>query len=257
MLEDILNDFREEVVTLFRDRKYGNFLDCISRFYNYSPRNILLIYAQNKNATSVASYTDWKRHGYQVKKGEKGIKIIRPIKFIDDATGEEVINFRTGYVFDISQVICKNPKPDPKPDFDLEMALESLLLDARTNIKIVDDIPEIQCRGYYSRTTNEIVIKRDTIQKMFEVLLHEKRHSLRTSRVSTDIEEVIVECAAYVASKHFGIERDTSSMYVANFCKDNSFSEIDTFLVDIINLSKKLINWVKKNTHLQGKESVA
>ena len=52
----------------------------MSNFYNYSLNNAMLINNQFKGALAVGSYDFWKKQGYSVKKGEKGIKILVPIK---------------------------------------------------------------------------------------------------------------------------------------------------------------------------------
>ena len=52
----------------------------MSRCHNYSFTNSLLISLQNKNATLVKSFTDWKKDGVKINKNEKGIKIFCPVK---------------------------------------------------------------------------------------------------------------------------------------------------------------------------------
>ena len=56
---------------------WQDMLDAMSRFHAYSINNLLLIMAQRPDATRVAGYGAWRKtHGRQVRKGEKGIKII-------------------------------------------------------------------------------------------------------------------------------------------------------------------------------------
>ncbi|MBA1392821.1 ImmA/IrrE family metallo-endopeptidase, partial [Lactobacillus sp. XV13L] len=47
---------------------------------NYSVRNQLLIYSQRPGATAVGSFKKFKDMGYSVQKGEKGIKVLVPVK---------------------------------------------------------------------------------------------------------------------------------------------------------------------------------
>jgi len=106
-----------------------------SRFYQYSMNNAALIRSQNPYSTYVASYEDWKEKGYQVQRGQHGIKIIFPIRTeifevgekdgkkqyrrVTNATPEEkamiergqikpftTTRFGVGNVFDISQTDC-------------------------------------------------------------------------------------------------------------------------------------------------------
>lgn len=103
-----------------------------SRFYQYSLNNLALIYEQNPNATYVQSFVRWKKEGYSVRKGQKGLYILVPyIKKYADINGElvgvdsikdkailagikqgryaireRVTGYGHGYVFDISQTTC-------------------------------------------------------------------------------------------------------------------------------------------------------
>ncbi|MCT7690229.1 MAG: ImmA/IrrE family metallo-endopeptidase [Lactobacillus crispatus] len=60
--------------------KVVEMLDFMSKFHNYSERNALLIHMQRPGATAVGSYAKFKKLGYSVNKGEKGIKIFVPSK---------------------------------------------------------------------------------------------------------------------------------------------------------------------------------
>lgn len=50
----------------------------MSQFYQYSPRNQLLINKQYAGAKAVGSFQFFKEKGYSIKKGEKGIRIFQP-----------------------------------------------------------------------------------------------------------------------------------------------------------------------------------
>lgn len=58
-----------------RLEKYFEFSAC---FHRYSVRNQFLIYLQRPQATFVAGYRKWQEWGYQVGRGEKGIRILAP-----------------------------------------------------------------------------------------------------------------------------------------------------------------------------------
>ncbi|MGH2273344.1 MULTISPECIES: ArdC family protein [Microbacterium] len=81
-------------------------------FHNYSLNNLLLILAQNPDATMVADFRQWQAKGRQVRKGERSIKIFgyREKKTEsaadDDASADEgrvIRYFPTLSVFDITQ----------------------------------------------------------------------------------------------------------------------------------------------------------
>lgn len=60
------------------DADWLAFLSFSSKFYNYSARNTLLIYAQNPQASYVKGYKAWNQLGRYVKKGAKGLAILAP-----------------------------------------------------------------------------------------------------------------------------------------------------------------------------------
>ena len=64
----------------------------------YSPRNTERIVNQRPDAQTVKTYRQWQAEGRQVRKGEKGIRIYRPILKGDDRT-----RYKPVAVFDISQ----------------------------------------------------------------------------------------------------------------------------------------------------------
>jgi hypothetical protein len=69
---------------------YRAWLSTMSRFYNYSFDNQILIWAQCPTATRVAGFHAWKDLGRSVNKGEKAIRILAPIirKYEEEKTGK-------------------------------------------------------------------------------------------------------------------------------------------------------------------------
>src|SRR5947209_14804587 len=90
-----------------------NYLAVMARFHQYSWNNCLLIALQRPEATHVAGFHAWHKLGRFVRKGEKGIAILAPViakrEIKDDATSEteltiqQLVGFRTAFVFDVSQ----------------------------------------------------------------------------------------------------------------------------------------------------------
>ncbi|WP_240930642.1 ArdC family protein [Isoptericola sp. BMS4] len=100
-----------EVENLRDSTNWTRFLDFSRHMSGYSINNLLLILAQNPDATAVAGYRTWQDRGYQVRKGEKAIRIFggRSVtQTVEDPdTGEETEQRRTLFfavpVFDIAQ----------------------------------------------------------------------------------------------------------------------------------------------------------
>ncbi len=74
---------------VFESGRWEHYLEVMSWFHRYSANNLLLIAMQMPTATAVASYTDWKRKfGGQVRKGERGIRILAPVRYRKKAEDE-------------------------------------------------------------------------------------------------------------------------------------------------------------------------
>lgn len=96
----------------------------LSEFHDYSIRNQILIFTQCPQATHVAGYRQWQEKGFQVRKGEKAIKIFGRFtgKTKDDdsnTTTEETeanegtyVYYPVLSVFDISQVDPITPEAE-------------------------------------------------------------------------------------------------------------------------------------------------
>lgn len=111
---------------------FAELLSFNSKFYQYSPKNNTLIYMQNPHASFTDNFMGFKNNGYNVKKGEHGLKIFVPVKvtYLYDTNANEWIKlsdapktlkdkyknnqiqsktvqrFKIGTVFDISQTDC-------------------------------------------------------------------------------------------------------------------------------------------------------
>lgn len=83
------------------------YIEFLNKFHDYSVRNRMMIHAQRQGAVAVGTYKFFERLGYKVNRGEKGIKIVRPIvtKFVrrgseyvalNKATAEELSEIKAG-----------------------------------------------------------------------------------------------------------------------------------------------------------------
>lgn len=142
-------------------------LDFMGNFYQYSLRNQLLIQSQFPGASGVGSFGFFKKMGFSVKKGEKGIRILQPnpqtyfktkageTKRLIDATPEEkkaldrkelkqhtVTYYKLTSVFDISQTTAgpeDYPKLFPNRPFSFEITDPQLLKELDLGLRQVAD----------------------------------------------------------------------------------------------------------------------
>lgn len=116
-VQESLSRLEQAVSQIHDSESFRAYLDVQSRFHHYSFGNALLILAQKPDATRVAGYRTWKSLGRQVRRGEKGIRILVPIRGSVKADKEQaeesseeqstaertIVTFGTGSVFDIGQ----------------------------------------------------------------------------------------------------------------------------------------------------------
>ena len=209
--EDLQNRI-EEINNTFRSssKEYLELLKFQSKFYNYSNRNTKLIYSQNSNAMFVGSYKKWQELGYNVLKGQKGIKVLipTPIKYINvngdyikysDATKEQQklsnqgkletkskMSFKVGNVFDIMQTNC--PKSDypkllighPSVEHDRLYNAVKYYAEHKLNVPIDEkNMNSLSLRGTYSPIENRIEHNSilESTQKL-STTIHEISHSI-------------------------------------------------------------------------------
>lgn len=105
--QEALDKLAEGIKALLESGDWENYLKTQAKFHNYSASNCFLILAQSPEASQVAGYNTWKKLKRQVRKGEKAIKILAPLRRkVEDEEGETkyvVSGFRAVSVFDLSQ----------------------------------------------------------------------------------------------------------------------------------------------------------
>jgi antirestriction protein ArdC len=96
----------EGVEQLHTVGKWEEFLAAQARFHRYSYLNTLLILSQRPDAQAVAGFVAWRALNRSVRRGERAIWIVAPLRRRSRESrreGEEVIGFRRVGVFDVTQ----------------------------------------------------------------------------------------------------------------------------------------------------------
>lgn len=262
-LKELVNQLNEGIVELFDSEEYENYLNVMSRFHRYSFNNTVLIYKQNRDAKLVAGYCAWQNDfNRHVKKGEKAIRILAPMKMSvenEDGDTEEVLKFRTAYVFDISQTegqplpsVIDHDLSAPVPSYD--SFLDALLLVSPVPIvfRILDD----EVNGFYHLKEDVIVIKKGMSPlKTLKTLLHEMAHAYM--HVGKDFDEVTrevqAESVAYVILKHYGFDTGGYSFgYIGLWAKDRAVDELSEGMDSIVKTSNHYIELID---HVRSEES--
>ena len=245
-VREITDKLEQGIKELFESEKFKEYLTTMSKFYNYSFNNTLLIAMQKPDATLIAGYTSWQRNfDRQVMKGEKGIKILAPAPYkakeerekldpdtqkpVLDADGKPVTEtvevmrpaFKVVSVFDVSQTDGKE-LPDIAVD-ELTGSVENYAaffeaLKQESPVPIsFEDIPG-GAKGYFSHAENRIAIQDgmseiQTIKTAIHEIAHAKLHAIDpTEKIAPEerkdrhTKEVEAESVAYTVCQRYGIE---------------------------------------------------
>ena len=245
-VREITDKLEQGIKELFESERFKEYLRTMSKFYNYSFNNTLLIAMQKPEATYVAGYTSWQRNfDRQVMKGEKGIKILAPAPYkaqeerekIDPLTQKPVIGadgkavtetvevlrpaFKVVSVFDVSQTDGKE-LPDIIVDElkgtveNYEAFFDALRQESPVPISF-EDIPG-GAKGYFSHVENRIAIQEgmseiQTVKTAIHEIAHAKLHAIKPNekvapeeRKDRHTKEVEAESVAYTVCQRYGIE---------------------------------------------------
>ncbi len=295
-LKEITERLEQGVKDLFTSEKYTEYLKTMSQFHNYSFNNTLLIAMQKPESTLVAGYGTWsKKFHRQVKRGEKGIKIIAPVPIrekeevekFDPETNEPVLRpdgqpeteevehiiprFRVATVFDISQTYG-----DPLPELDTPELMGSvenfeIFMEA---IRMVSPAPmryaeiEGESKGYYSNTNKEIVIKEDMSEKQtMKTAVHEVTHAMchdrdlmeelgeKKNKMTIETE---AESVAFTVCSFFNLDvSDYSFPYLAGWASSMEMKELRSSMDFIRKTAGSFIDSMVENIQKLQKEKEA
>lgn len=245
-VREITDKLEQGIKELFESERFKEYLRTMSKFYNYSFNNTLLIAMQKPEATYVAGYTSWQRNfDRQVMKGEKGIKILAPAPYkaqeerekIDPLTQKPVIGadgkavtetvevlrpaFKVVSVFDVSQTDGKE-LPDIIVD-ELKGTVENYeaFFDAlRQESPVPISFEEIPggAKGFFSPVESRIAIQEgmseiQTVKTAIHEIAHAKLHAVKPDEKAAPedkkdrhTKEVEAESVAYTVCQRYGIE---------------------------------------------------
>ena len=202
MLQSGIKDYIES-------ERYKELLDNMAKFHEYSVNNSIGIMIQKPDATLVAPYTKWQRLNRQVKKGEKGIVILCPVKYkkmveqtksdeegnpildkdgyeIKNKTYQDCIAFKIGFVFDKSQTVQMEGKKEfvLEPVNELKESVGQSYDELRHAIQDISPVPvsfeNIQsgAKGYYDDKHVKIVVNEGMSElQTLKTLMHETAHA--------------------------------------------------------------------------------
>ena len=246
-LREITGSIEQGIQALFQSDRYQEYLRVMSHFHNYSLNNTLLIAMQRPDATLVAGYKKWiDQFGRNVRKGEKGIKILAPAPYkvkkemqkLDAATqkplrdkdGKPVTEqveftiptFKIVSVFDVSQTEGKelpsvgvNALTQDVEQYDIFFSA----LEKTSPVPVQFENIKGGTQGYYHLIEKRIALLKgasqlQTLKTLVHEIAHAKLHAVdssvpvgqQQSRPDRYTREVQAESIAYTVCQHYGLD---------------------------------------------------
>jgi Zn-dependent peptidase ImmA (M78 family) len=254
---------------VFTSEGYQTYLRTMAHFHTYSINNSILIWMQRPDATLVAGYQAWKtQFNRNVRKGEKAIKIIAPIRrkkmypvIIDNELvedeGPKIIGWRAVPVFDIRQTYGDELPfymSDVLPGMvnDFARFEEALILACPVPVSFMHI--DSGAHGYYRPKDKDIVIDASLSEvQTIKTLLHEMTHAVLHHQEGTDTEdsryrrEVQAESVAYAVCSYYGIDTSEYSFpYIAGWSSSKDMEELKQSLQIIRETTDHLITAIER-----------
>ncbi|MEE1274267.1 MAG: ArdC-like ssDNA-binding domain-containing protein [Olegusella sp.] len=256
-----LDRLGEGVREVYQSERWESWLRSLSRFYDYSLGNTILMAMQMPTATHVASFRSWKRDfNRYVRKGEKGIEILVPMLVKDRSEDEQdeqdeerrrLVGFRVGHVFDVSQT-----DGEPLPTLVDEVAggveryaaiLDAVRAVSAYPVELVGDLPE-GTNGFFRR--GELVAIREgmseaqTVKTALHELAHSRLHDGDPEGMpDRAMREVQAESVAYAVSAALGLDTSGYSFgYVASWAVGKTDEEMRTCLQVVRDAAKAMVD---------------
>ena len=225
--------------------KIADFLSFSAGFHNYSPRNVMLIQAQNPGAMLLKPYAGWKNEGINVRRGEKAVQIFvpAPVTLVKTGEGEKdikmlshldakekaayengdlpsrrIMRYKIGSIFDIAQTdFPKEKYPEllgiGESSLSYHEKFEKLKMYSEKELSCPvsrENLHSIGVRGFYHSGFNCIKINElleDTAS--VSTLSHEIGHALLHKErpdYSTERKEFEADCVSIMIDSHLGLE---------------------------------------------------
>ena len=237
----------EQVQQLADSGQWRAFLEFARSFHSYSLNNLLLILAQNPEATMVAGFRQWQAKGRQVRRGEKSIKIFgyreKKRTHDDDTDKAEESGYRvmryfpTLSVFDIAQtdpIEGAEPLPeDPTRRLngaDDHGVTAPLTAHLDANGWSLHRTPLSGASGYTDPESHRVTLSENlAVEQVAKTLIHETAHielrhidDVDEYRAHRGRMEVEAESVAFIVAGLVGFDSSAYSIgYIAGWADED------------------------------------
>lgn len=243
-VEQLHAQLAERVSKLESLPAWQEWLHLVQSLHHYSFNNTLLIIAQKPDATMVAGFGTWKQRGHWIRKGEKAIKVLAPIrKAVDlyddqgnplrDQNGRprqtwQIVGVKPVNVFDASSVEPPVKTP-PQPQL-LEGHAPPRLWDSLSELASIEGFTVTRgdcgtANGWIRFDTHEIRVRPDVDDlQACKTLAHELGHALTLGPAGgmdggqRELREVEAESIAFAVLGAHGVDTSRYTFdYVAGW----------------------------------------
>ena len=259
-IKEILDDFIPKLVV--SPDEIDQYLSGFEGFYQYSLLNQCIAAYEyfattGRQAEMFATYKRWKEHDRFVKKGERGVHMIRPVRYtveVEDDDGniteEEKLTFKPFVVFDIQSTGGK-----PLVDNDLIkgkslMSYEEIKTIVEKEFKVYSSPLEIE-RG---ATNGEWIRVSDKSSENYKIstIIHEVAHN-KLGHFERDVEkpkeELEAECCAYLVTRLLGLDNQKSRLYIANWNPKDAQEAVKERATLILKTAEEIYKTITANNH--------
>lgn len=283
-VQELFNQISEGTKAVFTGENYRRYLVAMSKFHQYSFRNVLLIYAQCPQATRIAGYNKWRSDFQrQVKKGETAIRILgytpykrRVQEAKRDSTGRPIMGtdgkpiieekelmipaYKPVSVFDVSQT---EGEPLPELVTTLTKPIVGYYLLSAALSKIAElpvtfeNIPG-SANGYCDHINGKIAVQQGMSQSQtMKTLVHECAHAHLHDRsvlpqgetISRESAEVEAESVAFIVCQYLGMDTTEYSFpYIAGWASTREVPELQNGLEKIQKTANQFIEKIESES---------
>lgn len=259
-IKEILDDFIPKLVV--SPDEIDQYLAGFEGFYQYSLLNQCIAayeyYATTgRQAEMFATYKRWKDHDRFVKRGERGVHMIRPVRYtveVEDDEGnvteEEKLTFKPFVVFDIQSTGGKPLQRDDLIKGKSLMSYKEIKSIVEKEFKVISSPLEIE-KG---ATNGEWIRVSEKSNENYKIstIIHEVAHN-KLGHFERDVEkpkeELEAECCAYLVTSLLGLDNQKSRLYIANWNPKDAQEAVKERATLILKTAEEIYRTITANNH--------
>lgn len=202
---DVFDMLSQSTQSLLKPEELQQYLDLQSRFLQFSVSNVLLIKAQNPEATWLRTFDEWKSDNVSLLRGETGIMAMES-SYYQKQDGSMGRSMKVARLFDISQTNAAN-RQITRPSYK---GVPGYINEVSGNrVQISEHLPE-GIDGMWDRESGQISIRPDLSPDREFFVTAREVCAMELAGENASREEVLpyAECAAYMLSRRYGLEAD-------------------------------------------------